>query len=165
MAEEETYLISDLGESQAMEKEEGKEENFFSSPRGKIISATVAVVVIVLGVFSGKLLAKPGEQEAKTATSGVAAGEEIKRGMEFGLPDAEKTFKDNAIGVLKEGGIDGEGTHHLEREGGPSQNVYLTSSTVDLSQLTGRKIQVWGETFASQKAGWFMDVVKVKVLE
>ncbi|HRR05633.1 MAG TPA: hypothetical protein P5325_02410, partial [Candidatus Woesebacteria bacterium] len=123
------------------------------------------VVVIILGVFSGKLLAKPGEQEAKTATAGVAAGEEIKRGMEFGLPDAEKTFKDNAIGVLKEGGIDGEGTHHLEREGGPSQNVYLTSSTVDLSQLVGRKVQVWGETFATQKAGWFMDVVKVKVLE
>ena len=165
MVEEETYLISDLGESQATAKEEGKEENFFSSPKGKIISATVAVVVIVLGVFSGKLLAKPGEQEVKTATSGVAAGEEIKRGMEFGLPDAEKTFKDNAIGVLKEGGIDGEGTHHLEREGGPSQNVYLTSSTVDLSQLTGRKVQVWGETFATQKAGWFMDVVKVKVLE
>jgi len=165
MAEEETYLISSLGESQTTAEEEGKEENFFSSPKGKIITAIVAVVVIVLGVFSGKLLAKPGEQEVKTATSGVAAGEEIKRGMEFGLPDAEKTFKDNAIGVLKEGGIDGEGTHHLEREGGPSQNVYLTSSTVDLSQLTGRKIQVWGETFASQKAGWFMDVVKVKVLE
>ena len=165
MVEEETYLISSLGESQATAKEEGKEENFFSSPKGKIITAIVAVVVIVLGVFSGKLLAKPGEQEAKTTTAGVAAGEEIKRGMEFGLPDAEKTFKDNAIGILKEGGIDGEGTHHLEREGGPSQNVYLTSSTVDLSQLTGRKVQVWGETFASQKAGWFMDVVKVKVLE
>lgn len=85
--------------------------------------------------------------------------------MEFGLLDAEETFKDNAIGVLKEGGIDGEGTHHLEREGGPSQNVYLTSSAVDLSQLIGRKVQVWGETFATQKAGWFMDVVKVKVLE
>lgn len=165
MAEEETYLISSLGESQATAKEEGKEENFFSSPKGKIITATVAVAVIILGVFSGKLLAKPGEQEAKTVTAGVAEGEEIKRGMEFGLPDAEKTFKDNAIGVLKEGGIDGEGTHHLEREGGPSQNVYLTSSTVDLSQLTDRKVQVWGETFATQKAGWFMDVVKVKVLE
>ncbi|HRR05279.1 MAG TPA: hypothetical protein P5325_00550, partial [Candidatus Woesebacteria bacterium] len=86
MAEEETYLISSLGESRVTAKEEGKEENFFSSPKGKIITATVAVVVIVLGVFSGKLLAKPGEQEAKTATSGVAAGEEIKRGMEFGLP-------------------------------------------------------------------------------
>jgi len=165
MAEEETYFISDLGESQVTAKEEGKEENFFSSPKGKIITAAVAVVVIVLGVFSGKLLAKPGEQEVKTATAGVAAGEEIERGMEFGLPNADKNFKDNAMGVLKEGGIDGEGTHHLEREGGPSQNVYLTSSTVDLSQLTGRKIQVWGETFATQKAGWFMDVVKVKVLE
>ncbi len=164
MAEEETYLIGDLGENRET-PEEGKEENFFSSPKGKIITAVLALVAIGLGIFTGKSLAKPGGQEAKTAVSGVAEGEEIKRGMELGLPDAEKTFKDNAIGVLKEGGVDGEGTHHLEREGGVSQNVYLTSSTVDLSQLVDHKIQVWGETFASQKAGWFMDVVKVKVLE
>lgn len=53
MAEEETYLISDLEESQVTPEEEGKEENFFSSPKGKIITATVAVVAIILGVFSG----------------------------------------------------------------------------------------------------------------
>ncbi|MBP8590980.1 hypothetical protein KBI33_00740 [Candidatus Shapirobacteria bacterium] len=165
MAEEETYLINESGENQETPKGEGREENFFSSPKGKIIAAVVAVVVIGLGVLTGKSLAKPGEKEIKTVVSGVAEGEEVRAGMELGLPDAQKTFKDSAIGVVREGGVDGEGTHHLEREGGPSQNVYLTSSTVDLSQLVNHKVQVWGETFASQKAGWFMDVVKVKVLE
>jgi len=70
-----------------------------------------------------------------------------------------------ATGVLKEGGVDGEGTHHLEREGGVSQNVYLTSSVLNLQQFVERKVQIWGETFTAQKAGWLMDVGKLKVLD
>ncbi|MDO8269715.1 MAG: hypothetical protein Q7T54_03530, partial [Candidatus Levybacteria bacterium] len=63
-----------------------------------------------------------------------------------------------------EGGIDGEGEYHLERPGGDSQNVYMSSSTVDLAQFTGRKVKVWGQTNSAQKAGWLMDVGKVEVL-
>jgi len=44
----------------------------------------------------------------------------------------KKTFPDKTEGVLREGGIEGEGNFHLERPGGESQNVYLTSTTVDL---------------------------------
>ena len=77
----------------------------------------------------------------------------------------ETVFKDNATGMLDRGGIDGEGSHQLVREGGASQTVYLTSSVVDLEQFVGHKVQVWGETFAAQKAGWLMDVGRVKVLE
>ena len=54
MVEEETYLISSLGESQTTAKEEGKEENFFSSPKGKIITAIVAVVVKSIKVIPGR---------------------------------------------------------------------------------------------------------------
>ena len=68
-------------------------------------------------------------------------------------------------GTLVEGGIEGEGTHHLERPGGPSQNVYLTSTAIDLQSLVGKKVHVWGETLSGIKAGWLMDVVKVKVLD
>jgi len=77
----------------------------------------------------------------------------------------KKIFKDKAEGILKEGGIDGEGNFHLERTGGPSQNVYLTSSTVDLSSYLGKKVRVYGQTFAGQKAGWLMDVGYIEVLE
>jgi len=67
--------------------------------------------------------------------------------------------------MLEQGGIEGEGSHKLTREGGESQTLYLTSTVVDLEQFVGRKVQVWGETFAAQKAGWLMDVGRVKVLE
>ena len=97
MAEEETYFISDLGESQVTPKEEGKEENFFFSPRGKIITATVAAVIIVLGVFSGKLLAKPGEQEAKTATAGAVV---YSRAMKISAQPAEQRAS-RILGTVK----------------------------------------------------------------
>ena len=77
----------------------------------------------------------------------------------------EKTFKDTAEGTLQEGGISGEGTHHLVRPGGDSQNVYLTSTVIDLQSFVGKKVQVWGQTVSARKAGWLMDVGKVKVLE
>ncbi len=76
----------------------------------------------------------------------------------------KKIFKDKVEGILKEGGIEGEGNFHLERPGGVSQNVYLTSSTVDLSPYMGKKVRVYGETFSGQKAGWLMDVGLVEVL-
>lgn len=76
----------------------------------------------------------------------------------------KKRFPDKTEGVLKEGGIDGEGNFHLVRPGGESQNVYLTSSIVDLSQFIGKKVRVWGETFKAEKAGWLMDVGYVEVL-
>lgn len=61
------------------------------------------------------------------------------------------------------GGVDGEGTHHLVRPGGDSQNVYLTSSVVDLNQFVGKTVKVFGQTFATQTAGWFMDVGRVEL--
>ncbi len=77
----------------------------------------------------------------------------------------KKTFKDSAEGILREGGIDGEGNFHLERSGGESQNVYLTSSTVDLSEFIGKKVKVYGQTFAGEKAGWLMDVGYIEFLK
>jgi hypothetical protein len=86
-----------------------------------------------------------------------------KNKKKVGITD-KKTFKDSAEGILREGGIDGEGNFQLERPGGPSQNVYLTSSVVDLSQFIGKKVRVWGETFSGEKAGWLMDVGLVEIL-
>lgn len=76
-----------------------------------------------------------------------------------------KTFRDVAEGVLEKGGIDGEGTHKLIRPGGESQTAYLNSSVINLDDYVGKKVRVWGETFAAQKAGWLMDVGRVEVLE
>ena len=73
----------------------------------------------------------------------------------------KKTFKDTATGVLREGGIDGEGSHHLER-GAIDQTAYLTSSSIDMTPYIGKKVKVWGATNKGQKAGWLMDVGSIE---
>ena len=133
---------------------------FFTLP--KIIGF---VVVLVLGFGSGYLL-KNGSIGGVINTGSVVsrnvpeAG--LKEGDIIGVQD-EKTFKDSVTGVLHKGGIDGEGSHQLLRPGGVSQTVYLTSSVIDLDEFEGHQVTVWGETFKGQKAGWLMDVGRVKV--
>lgn len=124
-----------------------------------LIIGVIVLVIVGAGILSGYLLA------GKKETGGInMITQEAAKGKEVGSKDT-KAFPDNAAGVIEKGGLDGEGTHKLIREGGPSQTAYLTSSTIDLDQFVGKKVEVWGETFKGQKAGWFMDVGRVKVLE
>lgn len=143
---------------------EFNKETLKSSFTPKII--TLLIGIVFLGVISGYFFASnssslPGGKITQTSLSNGAT---ISKGTVVGSNDT-KTFKDTAEGTLKEGGIDGEGAFHLVRPGGDSQNVYLTSSSVDLSKLINRKIKVWGQTQKAQSAGWFMDVGRVEVLE
>lgn len=118
-------------------------------------------IVIVLGVGSGFMLTKVIGSSSTTQTNTPSSS--APKGATYGTNDT-RAFPDTAEGILRIGGIDGEGAFHLERPGGESQNVYLTSSVVDLSQLVGKKIKVWGQTQAGQKAGWLMDVGRIEVL-
>lgn len=69
----------------------------------------------------------------------------------------------DAQGKLVEGGVDGEGTHKLERpEGEP---VYLLSTVLDLDSFIGKEVQIWGNTISSTKADWLMDVGRVKIIK
>jgi len=115
-------------------------------------------IAVLLGTALGFGLIKITKKGKTSSVSSVKAEKTV------GIAD-KKTFKDQAEGILKEGGIDGEGSFHLERPGGESQNVYLTSTTVDLSQYIGKKVRVWGETFAAEKAGWLMDVGLLEILK
>lgn len=119
----------------------------------------IGLFVVLAGVGSGWLLA--GRPAGGSGSDAPEAGK-VNGGV--GISD-EDTFSDSAEGILKEGGIDGEGTHHLVREGGESKNVYLTSTVIDLESFTGKQVQVWGQTTTARKAGWLMDVGKVKVIE
>ncbi len=120
---------------------------------------SLLVAVLLSGTALGFVLSKAtGTKKTATNTSMSVKNDKLE-----GIED-KKTFKDSAEGILKEGGIDGEGNYHLSRPGGVSQNVYLTSTTVDLSQYVGKKIKVHGETFKGQKAGWLMDVGLVETL-
>lgn len=128
------------------------------------------IILVVFMVFLGIGTGFVASALVPTTTSGpisALGGEdgegEIKKGYSVGVDDS-KEFPDSAEGVLREGGIDGEGEYHLERPGGESQNVYLTSSIIDLSAFLDKKIKVNGKTFDAQKAGWLMDVGRVEVL-
>ncbi|MBI3366619.1 hypothetical protein HY041_03260 [Candidatus Roizmanbacteria bacterium] len=119
-----------------------------------LVFLLVGVVVfgVVIGFFGSKMKGTKSSSMEKVNVEKIA-----------GIAD-KKTFKDSAEGILNEGGIDGEGNFHLERPGGESQNVYLTSTTVDLSKYVGKKVRVWGATFQGEKAGWLMDVGLVELL-
>ncbi len=152
-----------------MEKDKTTEEKLVrqfdtkSTKSPKMMIAIVVVVMVLLGAGSGFLIAK-GTTANLEPTKQVTDKSQVSKGTAMGSNDTS-TFKDTAEGVLKEGGIEGEGQYHLERPGGESQYVYLTSSTVDLSLVLNKKIKVWGQTQKAQHAGWLMDVGRVEVLE
>ena len=114
-------------------------------------------LIVLVGVGTGWLLTK------NRGLSAVAPGAKNTAKV-AGIEDTA-TFKDSAEGLLEEGGISGEGQYHLTRPGGVSQNVYLTSTSVDLSPFVGKKVKVMGQTLSARKAGWLMDVGKVQVVE
>jgi hypothetical protein len=124
----------------------------------------VMLVMAALGIGTGygiaAFSAAPGQ---KSLVPNAINPNAPQKGQTFGVDDTA-AYPDDAEGVLKEGGIEGEGQYHLERTGGESQNVYMTSSTVDLSKFVGQKVKVWGATQTAQHAGWLMDVGKVEVL-
>jgi hypothetical protein len=121
-----------------------------------------SLLVIMLGVGTGWALSG-AKTSSNEPTSAGAPGAETGA-KEAGIAD-EATFRDSAEGVLEDGGIEGEGTHHLVRDGGPSKYVYLTSTVIDLEAFIGKTVTVWGETISAQTAGWLMDVGKIKVSE
>lgn len=123
------------------------------------------VLVIIVGVLTGFLVSgsKSSSGGSTNSLGSILNGSSVPKGTVVGSNDTT-TFKDSAQGTLREGGIDGEGAFHLERTGGDSQNVYLTSSIVDLSKFISKKIKVWGQTQKAQTAGWLMDVGRVEVL-
>ena len=117
----------------------------------------VCAITIVVGGVGGFLMIK---KSPSITTS--QKGASIQTETSAGVAD-KKTFKDSVEGILREGGMEGEGNFHLERPGGVSQDAYLTSSTVDLSKYIGKKVKVWGQTFQGQRAGWLMDVGLVEI--
>jgi hypothetical protein len=137
-------------------------ENLKSAFTPKVI--TLLLIVVLVGVISGYFISNKNSASTggPASAGGISNSSSVAKGTILGSNDT-KTFKDTAEGTLQVGGIDGEGAFHLVRPGGDSQNVYMTSGTVDLSKFVGKKIKVWGQTQAAQHAGWLMDVGRIEV--
>lgn len=150
---------------ESAEKQEDQLIKNFENKNGPKIhhyAAIVLVLAVLLGFGIGYISSK-GKTVTQVSNSPSSAGE-VTKGSIYGSNDLA-TFKDEATGTLQKGGIEGEGQFHLVRPGGDSQNVYLTSSLVDLNLFVGKKIKVNGQTQTAKKAGWLMDVGRVEVLE
>lgn len=119
-----------------------------------------AFLVVLVGVGTAWMISG----KMKKSGSSVAAPGTKVTSTEAGALDPKVKY-DTAQGIVQTGGLNGEGTFHLVREGGASKYVYLTSSVVDLAKFVDKKVQIWGQTFASKKVGWLMDVAKVQVIQ
>jgi hypothetical protein len=126
------------------------------------ITIVVVSAVIILAIISGNIISGLLIKNSDTANLPEYATNKEMTSGKYGKKD-NKMCPDQAEGVLRKGGVEDEGTHHLTRKGGESQNVYLTSSTIDLDKLVGKKVEVWGKTYAAQQAGWLMDACYIEV--
>jgi len=146
------------------------------NPAPKINNYLLVFIIATLGLGLGFWLSRfsPKNSKIPLASLGgsngqvipaekVTSQEDLKVGKTYG--NLDKNFSDTAVGVIEKGNINGEGTHILNREGGPSQRAALTSSVLDLDLFVGRKVEVKGETNVSNKVAWLMDVGAVKILE
>jgi len=134
-----------------------------------IVPVLVILVIIGVGTLTGYFISKKGNKAATgpTETKNLIGGaQQVSSSNEVGIKD-EKAFKDTSQGKIEVNDNKNvtEGSYKLTRPGGPSQTAYLTSSVLDLEQFKGKCVQIWGETFAGQKAGWLMDVGRVKILD
>lgn len=136
-------------EDEVVEKQEAMKMN------SKIVIGVYAFLIL-LGVGTGYLLATKGG-------SSMSGSGTVKTDTIAGSTDAT-TFKDSAEGTVETGGFEGEGSHKLIREGGPSQTAYLVSSVVDLDEYVGKKVRIWGQTMGAKKVSWLMDVGKIELL-
>ena len=130
------------------------------SPQKALI---IFILIFLLGAGTGYAISNYTSSTDNNSALSLKNDGVEKNGKIIGSDDTE-TFNDTTEGIVKEGGINGEGNFHLERPGGESQNVYMISSTVDLSKYIGKKIKVWGQTIDAETAGWLMDVGRIEIL-
>lgn len=137
-----------------------------SNWREVLLPIGIILAIVLAGTTTGYFLANRGVSRPMV-TKELEEGVEMVSGpKEVGIKDV-RVFRDTTSGKIEtnDSEVVTEGSHKLIRPGGESQTAYLTSSVVDLSQFLGKCVQVWGETFAAQKAGWLMDVGRVKILD
>lgn len=162
MEEIKTDLANDEGVVKPWNFSQGKTTSFQLGKKG----IALLVISASLGILTGFLLFKRNTAGVSRLNLSGKNVQVVSTTTEEGIKDSS-TFRDTAIGVIQENNKKGipEGSHILVREGGSSQNVYLTSSVVDLSKYIGKRVQVWGETFSARSAGWLMDVGRVKIID
>ena len=134
-------------------------------------SKIIIAIIIIFGITAGFWISRfwPTKTAVSlsdletSGTSPITDVTSLKVGVLYG--ETDKSFTDSATGTIADGGLNGVGTHVLKRDGGDSQTVALTSSTVDLSLFVDKKVEITGQTNSSSKVAWLLDVGNIKILE
>lgn len=126
------------------------------SNSSKMKSIVIGLVVVLIGVGTGYLLSGASAKESgPVPTSNIAEGSKTAAVDESSLSEPE-------VGILNEGGIEGEGTHYLDRGAGADKYIYLLSTVLNLDSFVGKKVEIRGHTLGAEKARWLMDVGRIK---
>lgn len=130
-----------------------------------VLPALVISLIILAGIGTGYLLTRPAQ--FKPGGLAMTGGQKAKGAPREAGAKNQEEFPDKAQGklVVNDNETIPVGSHQLIRPGGEDQTAYLTSSVVDLNQFVGHCVEIWGQTFASQKVGWLLDVGYVKRLD
>lgn len=147
------------------------QDTFVSQTNNNKNAKIIIAIIVIFGITAGFWISRfwPSKTAVSLSdmeTSGTTAindSTSLKVGVLYG--ETDKSFTDSATGTIADGGLNGVGTHILKRDGGDSQTVALTSSTIDLNLFVGKKVQVTGQTNSSTKVAWFLDVGNIKILE
>lgn len=140
-----------------------KEASFVKSV---LLPALIILLIIFAGGGTGYLLSS-GKIEAPASVVGnYSLSIKGSTAKEAGVnnPTAYKDKSEGRIEVNDNEAVP-EGSHKLIRPGGDSKTAYIVSSVLDLNQFVGQCVEVYGQTYSAQKAGWFMDVGYLKVLD
>jgi hypothetical protein len=130
-----------------------------------MLPAVVIIVIIMAGAYTGYRLANgKASSGSLTLSNGLSVVTSNKK--EVGSTNTD-IFKDTATGRIEvnDSKTVPEGTHKLVRPHGTTQTAYLTSTVLDLSEFEGKCVEVWGKTDTARKAGWLMDIGRVKILD
>ncbi len=149
-------------------------ENIKSETNNFSLPLIIGIIVISLGIgfwlsriyptAKGKVASLSGQTVTETkSTDSISSASQLQVGTVYGSSDPN--CKDTATGTVAKGSINGEGTHILNRPGGADQRASLTSSAVDLDLFIGKNVTITGQTNASKKTGWLLDVCSIKIVQ
>jgi len=143
--------------------------NSTAPPLSKPILFIIIILTLSLGYWASRLIPVSKNSLLQnqniliTNPENLTEPKQIEPNKLYG--NLSKAFKDTATGTIEKGSINGEGTHILNRPGGLSQRASLTSSVIDLDLFVGKNVEIKGETNASTKTSWLLDVGTIKIID
>ena len=109
MEEEKAVQKTSTSGSSSTKEDKGIIHSFSMGNKSLFTKSTLSIflIVTVLGIVTGYIFSNQGTAQTNKTSTDTNVASQVNEKI-YGTAD-EKTFKDQATGVLKSGGIEGEG--------------------------------------------------------